>query len=357
MSKVMKFLVLILGILLAATALVVVVRLSAQRANAARIRITAPTGINELERVTLGGIEQWIQIRGHDRAKPLLLFLHGGPGFPQMPFAHLNAELEKHFVVVHWDQRGAGKSYSSAIPDDAMKVEQFVADTRELTQLLLQRFNAQKCYLVAHSWGSLFGALTASKYPELFHAYVGIGQVAGLPATQQVRYQFAVDSAAKENNQKALAELRNIGRPPHDFSQCRTMERWVQHYSAIEHTPVASSRFIRLAFSSPVYSWADLIRIPLGVKFSFARLWKEIFYETDLFRQVPRIDVPVFLFEGRYDEVVTTDVAQKYFDALEAPNGKQIIWFENSGHWPHFEESHKYRDALVNSVLRSTDRE
>lgn len=357
MNKAMKSLALILGILLAAAALVVVVRRSAQRANAARIRITSPTGINELERVTLGGIEQWIQIRGHDRAKPLLLFLHGGPGFPQMPFAHLNADLEKHFVVAHWDQQGAGKSYSSSIPDDAMKVDQFVADTRELAQLLLQRFNAQKCYLVAHSWGSLFGALTASRYPELFHAYVGIGQVAGVPQTQQARYQFAVDSAAKENNQKALAELRKIGRPPHDFSQCKIMERWVQHYSAIEHTPVASSRFIRLAFSSPVYSWPDLVRIPLGVRFSFARLWEEIFYKTDLFRQAPRIDVPVFFFEGRYDEVVTTEVAQKYFDALEAPNGKQIIWFENSGHWPHFEESQKYRDALINSVLRSTDRE
>ena len=341
---------------LAVTALVIL-RLSWQQRTAAQIRVAAPPGIASLEKIRLGGIEQWIQIRGHDRAKPLLLFLHGGPGFPQMPFAHLNAELEKHFVVVHWDQRGAGKSYSSAIPDDTMKVEQFVADTRELTQLLLQRFGAEKCYLVAHSWGSLFGALTASKYPELFHAYVGIGQVAGVPETQQVRYQFAVDSAAKENNQNALAELRKIGRPPHDFEQCKIMERWVGHYSAIEHTPVASSKFIRLAFSSPVYSWVDLVRIPLGVKFSFARLWKEIFYETDLFREAPRIDVPVFLFEGRYDEVVTTEVAQRYFNELEAPRGKQIIWFENSGHWPHFEESQKYRDALINSVLRSTDRE
>ncbi len=345
------------GLLLLAIVTLLLWRALAQHRTAERIRIEPPGGINALEKIRLGGIEQWIQIRGHDRAKPLLLFLHGGPGFPQMPFAHLNAELEKHFVVVHWDQRGAGKSYSSAIPDDAMKVEQFVADTRELTQLLLQRFGAQKCYLVAHSWGSLFGALTASKYPELFHAYVGIGQVAGLPETQQVRYQFAVDSAERENNQKALAELRKIGRPPHDFDQCKIMERWVGHYSAIEHTPVASSKFIRLAFSSPVYSWADLVRIPLGVKFSFARLWKEIFYETDLFREAPRIDVPVFFFEGRYDEVVTTEVAQRYFHALEAPRGKQIIWFENSGHWPHFEESQKYRDALINSVLRSTDRE
>ncbi len=342
------------GLLVVAAVTLLLWRIVAQHRTGNRIRIQSTGGIGSIEKVRLGGLDQWIQIRGEDRSKPILLFLHGGPGFPQMPFAHLNADLEKHFVVVHWDQRGAGKSYSSAIPDDAMKVDQFVADTRELTQLLLQRFGAEKCYLVAHSWGSLFGALTASRYPELFHAYVGIGQVAGVPETQQVRYQFAVDSAAKDNNQKALAELRKVGRAPHDFDQCKIMERWVGHYSRIEHTPIASSRFVSLAFSSPVYSWADLVRIPLGVRFSFAQLWKEIFYETDLFRQAPRIDVPVFFFEGRYDEVVTTEVAQRYFDTLDAPRGKRLVWFEESGHWPHFEESEKYRAELIKVVLQQT---
>ncbi len=355
LAKTAKFVVIpILSLLLLGGVAFAITRVFAQRRVAETIAIPAGQGINSLETIRLGGVDQSVLIRGWDRTKPLLLFLHGGPGFPQMPFAHLNAELEKHFVVVHWDQQGAGKSYSWSIPDGAMKVEQFVADTRELAQLLLERFGAQKCYLVAHSWGSLVGALAASKYPELFHAYVGIGQVAGVPETQQVRYQFAVDSAARDNNQMALAELRKIGRPPHDFDQCKIMERWVGHYARIEHTPIASSRFVSLAFSSPVYSWADLVRIPLGVRFSFAQLWKEIFYETDLFRQAPRIDVPVFFFEGRYDEVVTTEVAQRYFDALDAPRGKRLVWFEESGHWPHFEESEQYRAELINVVLQQT---
>ena len=271
-----------------------------------------------------------------------------------MPFAHLNAELEKHFVIVQWDQQGAGKSYSSSIPGNAMRVDRFVSDTHDLVRLLLQRFGAPKCYLVAHSWGSVVGVLTVSKYPELFYAYVGIGQAAGVPETQQVRYQFALDAAQKENNTGALHDLQKIGRPPHSFENCKIMERWVQHYSRIEHTPVASSKFVRLALSSPAYSWADLVRIPLGVKFSFAHLWQEIFYKINLFEEAPRIDVPVFFFEGRYDEVVTTEVTQRYFDALDAPRGKQLIWFEDSGHWPHFEESEKYRRELVDLVLPQT---
>ena len=333
----------------------IVVRVWAQHRVAEATKIPASQGVSSVETVKLGGLEQRIQIRGHDRSNPILLFLHGGPGFPQMPFSHLNAELEKHFVVVQWDQRGAGKSYSWSIPSDSMQVAQFVADTRELAKMLLQRFNAPKCYLVAHSWGSLVGALTAARHPELFYAYVSIGQLAGLPETQQVRYQFALESAQRENNQEAITELKRIGTPPHrSFDSCKIMEKWVSHYSAEEHQSSPPSKFVRLAFASPAYSWVDLFKIPIGVRYSFEHLWREIFYESNLFEEAPRIEVPVYFLLGRHDWVVTADVAQSYFDALEAPAGKQLIWFEESAHWPHFAESGKYRDVLVNTVLKQT---
>jgi pimeloyl-ACP methyl ester carboxylesterase len=345
---------LLLAVLLALGIVALIfVRLYAQHKVAAKTRITSAAGIASIEKVKLGGVDQWIEIRGEDRAKPILLFLHGGPGFPQMPFAHLNADLEKHFVVVQWDQRGAGKSYGWSSPNDTMRVAQFVSDTHEMTQLLLRRFNAPKCYLVAHSWGSLFGALTAACYPELFYAYVSIGQVALLPETQQVRYNFALDCARNDNNTKAVAELTRIGPPPHNlWDHCKVMEKWVNHYSAEENQPIAPSRFFRLAFASPAYSWPDLVKIPFGFSYSFKHLWREIFYELNLFDQAPRIQPPVYFLLGRHDTVVTTDVVQNYFDQLDAPGGKQMIWFENSGHWPHFTEAEKYRDVLVNKGCR-----
>lgn len=355
-GKAVKFVLLPAAVVLALTAITLLgVRAYAQRSAAARVRISSPGGIESIEKIRLGGVAQWIQIRGVDRSKPLLLFIHGGPGFPQMPFSHLNAELEKNFVVVQWDQRGAGKSYSWSIPDESMRVAQFVSDTRELTQILLRRFNAPKCFLVAHSWGSLVGALTVAQFPDLFYAYVSIGQLAGLPETQQVRYQFALDSARKENNRKAIAELNRIGRPPHEsFDRCKIMEKWISHYSAEEHRPLPPSRFLRLAFSSPAYSWRDLAKVPFGFKYSFEHLWREIFYEKNLFEQAARIEVPVYSLVGRYDWVVTADVAQRYFETLDAPRGKQLIWFEQSAHWPHFAEPEKYREVLVNTVLKET---
>src|SRR5437588_1582324 len=198
---------------------------------AKRIAIKSPDGIAFVEKVRLGGVDQWIQIRGHDRTKPVLLFLHSGPGFPQMPFSHVNAALEKEFVIVHWDQRGAGKSYSYSVPESSMTIEQFIADTHELVQLLLQRFGRSKLILVAHSWGSIVGALTVAKYPDLFDAYVAISHAVNAPESERMMYRFALETATRDGNKKAATGLKRIGLPPYQsFADYRTMNGWVHRF-------------------------------------------------------------------------------------------------------------------------------
>ncbi len=342
----LRIIIFSIAALLAFCLLLAAARFIAQRRVAEKILIPGAAGIHQIEKVRLGGTDQWIQLRGWDRRKPLLLFLHGGPGFPQMPFSHLNSELEKDFVVVQWDQRAAGKSYASAVPGDSMRVAQFVADAHELLGLLLPRFGQRRCYVVAHSWGSLVGARLVAEHPELVTAYIGIGQAADLRATGQTLYDFALDSARSDGNTKAVAELQSIGRPPHSMEQHKPMDRWVNYYADREHPSPSRWWMAGLALESPAYSWADLVRIPLGVRYSFQQLWEEIFYRVNLSQEVPRLEVPVYFFLGCYDRVVSATVAQRYFEALEATQGKQIIWFENSGHWPHFEEAARYRAAV-----------
>jgi pimeloyl-ACP methyl ester carboxylesterase len=327
-----------------------------QRTTAGRIKIVSPAGIASLEKVQLGGVEQWIQIRGDDRAKPILLFLHSGPGFPEMPFSYVNAALEKDFVVVQWDQRGAGKSYSASIPESSMTVEQFISDTRELTQLLLKRFGHSKLILVAHSWGSIVGALTVAKYPELFDAYVGISQAVNPPESERMMYRFALEIATKQGNKKAEAELTQLGLPPYKkFADYRTMKAWVHRFRDLSYSEISPWEFARLALASPAYSWSDLIRLVLGMRFSFSHLWQEAFYRTDLFKQAPKLDVSVYFFLGRHDRTVTASaaLAERYFESLEAPKGKHLIWFENSHHWPQLEEPEKFRAALTNELSKA----
>lgn len=324
-----------------------------QHRTAEQIKITSANGLDSIEKIELGGVDQWILIRAWNRDDPVLLLLHGGPGFPGMPFAHVTAELEKRFVVVRWDQRGAGKSYSPSIPDSSMNMKQFVADTLELTDLLKRRFNQPRIILGAHSWGSMIGALAVAQAPERFSAYIAVCQAANAPESERLMYRWALDQAAAVNNQQATSELRRLGLPPYEeFDDYYTMTGWITRFSATEHPPVSRWRFVRLALESPFYGWADLVRIPLGAKFSFSQLWREAFYHTDLLKQAPRLDVPVFFFLGRYDHTATASaaMAERYFTTLDAPRGKRLIWFEHSGHWPHLEEPQVFQREVIRAA-------
>ena len=352
-----RIFIMILALLCASVGIVLLLRLRWQYRIAEQIRITSDEGIDSLEKIKLGGVDQWILIRGWDQRKPVLLLLHGGPGFPSMPFAHATAELERHFVVVRWDQRGAGKSYSPSIPNSSMNMKRFVADTLQLTDLLRERFGRAQIMLGAHSWGSMIGALAVVQAPERFSAYLAVCQAANAPQSERLMYRWVLEQALAKNNSEAISELKRLGEPPYEqFADYYAMTDWIAHFSSAKHRPVSRWRFVRLALESPFYSWADLVRIPLGAKFSFTRLWREAFYETDLFKQAARIDVPVFLFLGRHDHTATASaaMAEQYFAALEAPRGKRLIWFENSGHWPHLEEPERFQEELIRAAQEAS---
>lgn len=152
-----------------------------------------PGSIAALEQVKLGGVNQWLILRGHDVNKPVLLFLSGGPGASEAGrVLRFNAELEKHFVVVIWEQRGCAKSYLSRQPQSALTVEQYVADLIELTDLLRARFDEEKIYLVGHSWGTIIGARAAQARPDLFHAYIGAAQMVNVRETDQMIYEMVL---------------------------------------------------------------------------------------------------------------------------------------------------------------------
>ncbi|MFW9923722.1 MAG: alpha/beta fold hydrolase [Candidatus Thorarchaeota archaeon] len=161
--------------------------------------------IASLEKITINGLKHWVLIRGHNLENPLLLFLHGGPGSPEMGFAHkYERNLEKHFIFVNWDQRGAGKTFSFRTPKESMNVEQFISDGHQLISYLLERFKKKKIVLVGHSWGSELGTLLVQRYPELFYTYIGIGQVVNTEINEQLSFEFTIREAERTKNKKAL---------------------------------------------------------------------------------------------------------------------------------------------------------
>jgi len=185
--------------------------------NAQDYSITTPNGIDEAKYVELGGIEQWITIRGEDRKNPVLLLLHGGPGDATNPWGYAGfRSWLKHFTVVQWDQRGAGRTLGRNGPSLAptITIERMAQDGVELAELLRKSLQKDKIVLVGHSWGSTLGVFMVKARPELFHAFVGTGHVADPAKNYAVAYDELRQKAERVGNERAIRELKEVGPPP-----------------------------------------------------------------------------------------------------------------------------------------------
>jgi pimeloyl-ACP methyl ester carboxylesterase len=219
--------------------------------------IHQPNSIASLERIRIGGVDQCILIRGNDSSLSVLLFLHGGPGMPAMYLAHaFQRDLEKEFVVVQWDRRGAGKSYREDI-GDTLTTEQLVADTVELTNVLRARFHHDKIYLVGHSWGSYLGMLVIAQHPELYHAYVGIGQLARSSPIAGIQDEYIRQSATRMGDQNAVKELEKKG--------ASVRETLLFKFGGEIHNAKSFMQLLLTGLAAPEYSLRDARNIPKGV--------------------------------------------------------------------------------------------
>ncbi len=308
-----------------------------------------------LEKIRIGGSDQYILVRYENADNPLLLYLHGGPGNSQMTLNRRNTrELEKYFVVVDWDQRGAGKSYKAIHETGKMNIEQFISDTKELTGYLLERFNKERLILVGHSWGSAIGALTAARYPELYHCYIGIGQVANMKEGESVSYHWTLKQAKTRNNRKAIRTLEKIGEPPYEgnwlaktITQRRYLGRFGGEYLAGRYG--AFVPVIKNLLFSREYTIIDRINFFRGILGSMKLLWPQLL-EIDLFESIPEFKIPVVFMEGRFDQEVPSTIAARYFDYIKAPS-KELIWFEKSAHMPNSEERNLFNRIMTVKIL------
>jgi pimeloyl-ACP methyl ester carboxylesterase len=305
------------------------------------------------ERVELGGWPQAIRIQGDDRSNPVLLFVHGGPGLPEMPIAQLNSDLERDFTIVQWDQRGAGKSYRHGIPRESMRLEQFVNDTIELTSYLQRTLGKRRIYLVGFSWGTLVAALAAEREPQRFIAYVGISQIVNIPEAELVLYRDALAAAEARHLEKGIRQLRDIGPPAWATARKKTtVARWWKRLRPKVSHKITGARYAALALTSAAYTPVDLVRLVEGAAFSSASLRDEI-RAADLRKLVRRFKVPVYFLMGRHDTVVSSEMLVRYFATLDAPRGKKIIWFDDADHAPHLEMPERYR-AVMRQIRAET---
>lgn len=314
--------------------------------------------IAALEKLPIGGSDQWVLQRSENIENPVILFLHGGPGTSQLTSNRKNTRyLERFFTVVNWDQRGAGKSYNAIADTGKMNIDQFVQDARELTLYLMKKFRKERIVLVGHSWGSAIGALTVAKYPELYCCYVGIGQVANMVEGEAASYKWTLEQARASRHQRAIKALEKMGPPPYQgnwLAKTISERSYVGRFGGEVHGSRigASGLVLGGVLFSREYGLLDRVNVFRGLLGSMKLLWPQLL-KVDLFKSVPEMKVPVFLMEGRYDHEVPSDIAARYFAALKAP-AKELIWFDNSAHMINSEERDKFNKILVEKVLPTT---
>jgi proline iminopeptidase len=319
-------------------------------------RILTPQGVERLEAVRIGGIDQWVSIRGRDRRNPVLLVIHGGPGYVLMPESWwMSRDWEEYFTVVHWDQRGAGKTL--LINDPAklaptMTLERSVTDAEEMVVWLRKEFGKHKVFVLAHSAGTYVGLQLATHHPDWLYAYIGVGQMADMPESERRGWAFAMDQARAAGNAEAVRELQSIAPyfapgHPSPLKDLYLERKWVGYFGGVmayRHDNDADSDLVKL---SPDYSREELRHIYDGNEFA------ERFLLADLidgdWSVMRRFGCPMFLFEGRHDYNASSEVAHEWFEKVEAP-AKQFVWFEDSAHMPMTEEPAKFLVSLVRFV-------
>lgn len=302
--------------------------------------------IDTLEKVNINGIDQYVSIKASNINNPLLLILHGGPGDTSLPLVHkYNKELESHYIVVVWEQRGAGKSYYKYNVQESICIDTFVEDAFELAQILLQRFKQNKLYLIGHSWGSVIGLKLIEKHHEIFRTYIGCGQVINMKKAMQISYDYAVKN--NKNNQKIMNKLKGINCLYNNKNWINDLlfvtKQVVKHKGSL-YGQTNWNKFIWCFLTSKEYSLSDLIKRQKGSYQAIKYLWQELM--TVNFENIKHFQVPVIFIEGRYDYQVSSNLVEEYYNSITSQ--KCFYWFEESSHFPQWCEANKFNDIVIN---------
>ena len=288
--------------------------------------------------VSVGGIEQWVTIKGDDRANPVILFLHGGPGNTLSPYADsIYGDWEKKFTLVQWDQRGAGRTYGRNPPPEGftLTIERMAEDGVQLAEYLTQHLGKKKLILTGGSWGSILGVHMVQARPDLFYAFVGIAQIANYRENQKASYAKVIALARAAEDGTTASALEALGPPPWtDPRNSGILRRVTRKYEAKTSTPAPASWWVASQEYDTPKLRADYLE---GEDWSYlqfvGRKGDGMFSKVDLRALGMAFEIPVFIIHGSEDLVATPDVAKRYFDGITAPQ-KEFVLVPNAGHDP-----------------------
>lgn len=304
--------------------------------------------IDCIEKIELNGVNQYISIKGNNIQNPILLVLHGGPGDTSLPMVNkYNEPLEDYYTVIVWEQRGAGKSYYNFDENHDLTIDTFVNDAYVLSTYLLKKFDRKKLYITAHSWGSVIGLRLILNHPEIVHAYIGCGQVVNMQTVTRYAYDFVLQKNIEDGNKKNIAKIRGIDatyRSYDWFENLMFITKEVVKYGGSWYGRKNYNNMVWDFLASTEYSFVDIYKRQKGCEQAIKSFWPELM-KTD-FEDNLHFEVPVVFIEGKHDYHVSSKSVEEYYNHIKTE--KYLYVFENSAHFPQWEEHDKYNEIMIN---------
>lgn len=342
-------------------ALIIGILLSVRWIKAEQIKITTPNGIQEKRYINLGGIEQYVQIRGEDRSNPVIVFLHGGPGNPISYLAYqYQTDLESRYTFVNWDQRGSGRSYYKNLNLDVqsqLSTEILLNDLDELVDYVRGELNQEQVIVMGHSWGTLLGSQYVLAHPDKVLAYVGIGQVVSLKEGYIYSANKAIEKAQEQGDKKVAEQLevaKNIFSDTNtleefDFNNFIKMQQSTMRYNAYEGQ-MSNFKMLWMMITSPELSleeikWFLKTSNPTNLLALQGPLLSDCFFKFNLNEFRNQYNMPVYYISGEYDVSTPIELVEEYYNSIEAPT-KSIIRMPNTGHLPFFDDPQAFSEVI-----------
>jgi pimeloyl-ACP methyl ester carboxylesterase len=327
---------------------ILVDRKSRQARTAASLKIESSCGIVEERYVPIGAIDQWIGIRGENTANPVLLILHGGPGSSYSIFTSHLRVWEKHFTIVQWDQRGAGRTFAragkrkdSVISLDQLTLDQLAADGAEVAEYLRTRLGKERIFVLASSLGSIFGTRLARRCPDLFYAYIGTDQNVGMGKGQREDFNQLLQRLRTLGFTKELIGPDCTHWTPADYE---AIARWT-----MKSDPPGFQRTMKLlknaVWYAPGWTLGDIRAFVYGMRYSLKQLLPEI-TRYDAWNEGTHFELPFFIFQGEADVLTTPERARAYFDDVVA-RIKHFALIKDAGHFAAFSQPEQFLRQLL----------
>lgn len=312
--------------------------------------IKGEKSISVLEQVDINGSRHQIMIRGNDSDHPVIIFVHGGPGCSEIPYAAKYQDLlETRFTVVNYDQRASGKSYHFFEDYADLSSDLLVEDLLALTDYVSERLGKEKVILIGHSYGTYIATQAAHKAPEKYEAYVGIGQMSDTVKSETDSLNYILDQAQQAGNVNDVSYLQGLS-DQIKSGDTFTPRNYVMKYGGASRLIDSPDGNTLDTLLSSEYNLLDVIRYNSGVSFSQQVLLKEVM-EHPLPELVTKLEIPCYFIMGKYDYMTSSHAAQTYFDSMEA-DSKEFIAYEQSAHYPQFEEKEKFYKWMTDTFVK-----